>query len=76
MRYKTAVDSLSQVAPNEPEASLDQDWIDTKSKEIRNTADHLQAELQGYKNNLIKESIRVCFKSSSTQGCDYKTMLT
>ncbi|KAK3391729.1 26S proteasome subunit RPN7-domain-containing protein [Sordaria brevicollis] len=59
MRYKYAVDSLRQVAPDEPEALLDQDWIDTKNKEIRNTTEHLQAELQGYKNNLIKESIRM-----------------
>lgn len=59
LRYQMAVNSLSQAAPNEPEAFLDRAWMGAKEKENRDTTTHLQAELQGYKNNLIKESIRV-----------------
>lgn len=60
LRYQMAVNSLFQAARNEPEALLDKAWLDAKAKENRETTLHLQAELQGYKNNLIKESIRVC----------------
>ncbi|EGZ71862.1 PCI-domain-containing protein [Neurospora tetrasperma FGSC 2509] len=59
LRYQMAVNSLFQAAPNEPEALLDKAWMESKEKENRDTTAHLQAELQGYKNNLIKESIRM-----------------
>ncbi|CCC12045.1 hypothetical protein SMACR_02267 [Sordaria macrospora] len=59
LRYQMAVNSLFQAARNEPEALLDKAWLDAKAKENRETTLHLQAELQGYKNNLIKESIRM-----------------
>lgn len=60
LRYQMAVNSLFQAAPNEPEAILDKTWMESKEKENRDTTAHLQAELQSYKNNMIKESIRVC----------------
>ncbi|KAL0473426.1 COP9 signalosome subunit 1 [Neurospora intermedia] len=59
LRYQMAVNSLFQAAPNEPEAILDKTWMESKEKENRDTTAHLQAELQSYKNNMIKESIRM-----------------
>lgn len=59
LRYKLAVNTLFQASPNEPEALLDKNWVDAKTTENREISDQLQAQLNGYKNNLIKESIRV-----------------
>jgi hypothetical protein len=39
---------------------LDQAWIEKREKLNGAEAGRLEAELKGYKNNLIKESIRVC----------------
>jgi COP9 signalosome complex subunit 1 len=49
------------MAPNEPEAVLDTEWVDRTQKLVRAETDRLEHELRGYKNNLIKESIRVCY---------------
>lgn len=64
-RYEIAVSALFEVAPNEGEASIDSDWVDRVQKGIRAETDRLEQELRGYKNNLIKESIRVCITSSA-----------
>lgn len=58
-RYKDAWDLIRVAAPGEPEAILDQDWIDRKERENMNELHRLDTELKGYRNNLIKESIRV-----------------
>lgn len=34
-------------------------WVDKMTKQVKSETDRLEAELKGYKNNLIKESIRV-----------------
>mgnify|MGYP001382803499 FL=1 len=60
-RYKEAVDCLQIAAPLEPEAVLDQAWISQKEAENKDITKRLLTELKGYKNNLIKESIRVGF---------------
>jgi 26S proteasome subunit RPN7. len=60
-RYKEAVDCLQIAAPLEPEAVLDQAWINQKEAENKDITNRLLTELKGYKNNLIKESIRVGF---------------
>lgn len=62
-RYRRAVAALAEVAPNEPEAQPDNAWIERTQKMARAETDRLEHELRGYKNNLIKESIRV------SQGC-------
>lgn len=59
-RYERAVRALAEVAPNESEATLDTEWVDRMQKLIKAETDRLEHELRGYKNNLIKESIRVC----------------
>lgn len=58
-RYELAVEALKQVAPSDPDAVLDQRWVDTTKQTVRAETDKLEHELKGYKNNLIKESIRV-----------------
>ena len=55
-----ALTRLEAVAPSEPEATRDQVWIDTVDKKNQAETARLETELKGYKNNLIKESIRVC----------------
>lgn len=59
-RYEKAVRALAEVAPAEPEATLDSAWVQEIQRAVRAQTDRLEHELRGYKNNLIKESIRVC----------------
>lgn len=63
-RYENAVRALAETAPDEKEAVLDAEWVDRMQKLIKAETDRLEQELRGYKHNLIKESIRVCFSSS------------
>lgn len=51
--------ALAEVAPNESEATPDTEWVDRMRKVVKAETDRLEHELKGYKNNLIKESIRV-----------------
>lgn len=53
------MDSLHQIVPDDPDATPDLGWIDRTIKQVRTETDRLEQELKGYKNNLIKESIRV-----------------
>lgn len=57
--YKAIAGVLLEVAPDDPEAELDQAWIDKTNREVAAETIRLEGELKGYKNNLIKESIRV-----------------
>jgi COP9 signalosome complex subunit 1 len=59
-RYKFAQGKLAIAAPQEPEAVFDAEWLEQKEKENKKRAMRLEGELKGYKNNLIKESIRAC----------------
>ncbi|KAB8077864.1 26S proteasome subunit RPN7-domain-containing protein [Aspergillus leporis] len=58
-RYERAVRALAEVAPNEAEATLDKEWAERTRKVVKAETDRLEHELRGYKNNLIKESIRM-----------------
>ncbi|KAE8354161.1 26S proteasome subunit RPN7-domain-containing protein [Aspergillus coremiiformis] len=58
-RYERAVRALAEVAPYEAEAMLDKEWVDRTRKVVKAETDRLEHELRGYKNNLIKESIRM-----------------
>ena len=53
------VATLRDIAPEDPRATLDMVWVDRTTKEVKLETDRLELELKGYKNNLIKESIRV-----------------
>lgn len=57
--YNSALEKLLSVAPDEPEAIYDQEWCETTKKKNAVETDRLETQLKGYKNNLIKESIRV-----------------
>lgn len=57
--YERAVEALKRVAPAESEAVLDSAWVDQTSRAVKSDTGRLEHELKGYKNNLIKESIRV-----------------
>lgn len=59
LRYERAVAALAEVAPKEGEAIPDTEWVDRMKKIVKAETDRLEHELKGYKNNLIKESIRV-----------------
>ncbi|KAE8382235.1 26S proteasome subunit RPN7-domain-containing protein [Aspergillus bertholletiae] len=58
-RYERAAHALADVAPYETEATLDKEWVDRTRKVVKAETDRLEHELRGYKNNLIKESIRM-----------------
>jgi len=57
--YRETVEQLQALEPSPPEAMIDQAWIDQALRISRTTTEKLEAELKNYKNNLIKESIRV-----------------
>lgn len=46
-------------ARNEPEVTVDKEWIQNTQRQTKATTEKLEAELRNYKNNMIKESIRV-----------------
>ncbi|PHH76347.1 hypothetical protein CDD80_1588 [Ophiocordyceps camponoti-rufipedis] len=58
-RFVEAVDCIRIAAPDEPEAQGDDAWINKMEVANRVETARLEAELKGYKNNLIKESIRM-----------------
>jgi COP9 signalosome complex subunit 1 len=60
-RYTDAQKRLSDVAPSDREAQHDTAWYERVTKQNAVDTHKLESELKGYKNNLIKESIRVHF---------------
>lgn len=58
-RYEFAVSTLFEAAPKDPDAVPDPDWVEKTQKRVKVETDRMELELKGYKNNLIKESIRV-----------------
>lgn len=58
-RYVDAVERLRLLAPNDADAEIDTVWVETTTKEVTASTEKIELELRGYKNNLIKESIRV-----------------
>ncbi|CAG8981788.1 hypothetical protein HYALB_00004731 [Hymenoscyphus albidus] len=58
-RYRDAVAHLQTIGNGEPEAELDKAWVEKQDKLNAEETRRAEAELKGYKNNLIKESIRM-----------------
>ncbi|KAI2626714.1 26S proteasome subunit RPN7-domain-containing protein [Hypoxylon sp. NC1633] len=58
-RYRDAWEYIRMAAPNEPEATWDESWVITTEKTTKTETTRLETELKGYKNNLVKESIRI-----------------
>lgn len=48
------------MAPEDPDAQLDQEWVDRTERRVHAESEKIEAALKSYKHNLIKESIRVC----------------
>ncbi|KAI0393616.1 PCI-domain-containing protein [Xylariaceae sp. FL0594] len=61
-RYREALEYIRLAAPNEPEAVSDQKWVDATEQSNKATTRQLESELKGYKNNLVKESIRMAHR--------------
>lgn len=58
-RYRDAWECVRVAAPGEPEASWDQGWVEQVERSNKTETQRLESELKIYKNNLVKESIRV-----------------
>jgi COP9 signalosome complex subunit 1 len=68
-RYREAVECLRIAAPSEPEATFDQAWLEAQEAANQIETNRLLTELKGYKNNLIKESIRVSQTGRRETSC-------
>ncbi|KAH7041317.1 26S proteasome subunit RPN7 [Microdochium trichocladiopsis] len=58
-RYRDAWECIRIAAPGEPEATWDEAWVTSTQKSNAAETHRLETELKGYKNNLVKESIRI-----------------
>lgn len=72
--YLQLVEELSNIAPQDPAALTDTTWAAKKAQETQREQDRLEHELKSYKNNLIKESIRVWY-CTKLSACGLKTDL-
>ena len=75
-RYIDLVQDLYALNPSDPRAQVDQEWVESKSRQISLETDRLENELKGYKNNLIKESIRVGHSSGKEMAKHESVVLT
>lgn len=57
--YVGLVEQFSGIAPDDPAALTDTVWAEKKTRDVQVEQERLEHELKSYKNNLIKESIRV-----------------
>ncbi|KAL9604857.1 MAG: hypothetical protein Q9219_000305 [cf. Caloplaca sp. 3 TL-2023] len=58
-RYDAIMTAIREIIPEDPCAVQDLSWREKVDAQVKAETDRLEAELKGYKNNLIKESIRV-----------------
>jgi COP9 signalosome complex subunit 1 len=58
--YMEIVPAFEKLLPSDRLATLDTEWMERRAKKVKAETDRLEHELKTYKNNLIKESIRVC----------------
>ncbi|CAG8434588.1 10915_t:CDS:2 [Funneliformis caledonium] len=60
-RYISAATKLNEAltAKGYPSFSIDNTWVDSTQKRAKSLLERLEVELKNYKNNLIKESIRM-----------------
>ncbi|KAK9417110.1 putative 26S proteasome subunit RPN7-domain-containing protein [Seiridium cardinale] len=61
-RYRNAWEAIRIAAPNEPEAQWDQAWLDKTEQSNKTETHRLDIELKQYKNNLVRESIRIGYR--------------
>ena len=60
--YSSLVDEFAKLLPDDPLAQKDAEWIQNQRRKAKTQTDRLEHELRQYRNNLIKESIRVRIK--------------
>jgi COP9 signalosome complex subunit 1 len=63
-KYIEIVEVAKIVDSSSPLAIEDTEWIASRNRKVKAESDRLEHELKGYKNNLIKESIRVRLTST------------
>ncbi|KAG8526924.1 uncharacterized protein KY384_008353 [Bacidia gigantensis] len=66
-QYEQAVATLYGIVPSDPDAILDTAWVERMKKVSKAETDKMEVELKGYKNNLIKESIRMGYQDLGKQ---------
>lgn len=66
------VDGLHRLAPDEPLGVPELGWVDMKRKQVNAETERLEHELKTYKNNLIKDMIRVSRISPSATSVWHK----
>ncbi|KAI5304288.1 hypothetical protein KEM56_006659 [Ascosphaera pollenicola] len=66
--YRKATEALSRVSGEEDvkTSAVDMRWIEKTTRQNELEAERLESELRGYKNNLIKESIRMGYQELAT----------
>ncbi|KAF2837903.1 COP9 signalosome-like protein complex subunit 1 [Patellaria atrata CBS 101060] len=57
--YLNLTECLHDINPSDALAVPDVTWVEETTRRVKNETDRLEAELKAYKNNLIKESIRM-----------------
>ncbi|KAF2741310.1 PCI-domain-containing protein [Polyplosphaeria fusca] len=57
--YIDLVEEFGGISPNDPLALADMAWAERRTRDNKDELDKLDHELKSYKNNLIKESIRM-----------------
>lgn len=57
--YLKLTEYLHDVLPDDSMGIPDLAWMEQKNREVKHEQERLEHELKAYKNNLIKESIRV-----------------
>ncbi|KAF2142019.1 uncharacterized protein K452DRAFT_227580 [Aplosporella prunicola CBS 121167] len=57
--YTHVTERLHAISPDDPLGIPDIEWCERKTKEVKAESENLEHQLKGYKNNLIKESIRM-----------------
>ena len=58
-QYEEVLSAIKELDLSEPKVSRDVAWIEATKKQAKVETNKLEAELKGYKNNLINEIIRV-----------------
>ncbi|CAG8598939.1 16975_t:CDS:2 [Acaulospora colombiana] len=68
-KYLQSANKLNEilVAQGYPSYSIDGSWVDSTQKRAKTILERLDTELKNYKNNLIKESIRVAESTPDIQ---------
>ena len=73
-RYELAVAALARESPEDEDAFVDKEWVERVQKQNAAETSRLEQELKGYKNNLIKESIRVWCLRRDIQRSSFLTL--